>query len=84
MWNDVAGKPTPKEKHEVLCAWQPYVKSGSWGYEVLIHWPDGIWTDATETEVDTEEMPTYWQDIHKPTWQAPNASFSGLSAGSDC
>lgn len=72
MWNDVASKAAPTKRHEVLCAWQPYVQAGSWAYEVLIHWPDGVWTDTTENEVQDDEMPTYWQDIHRPTWQAPN------------
>ena len=77
MWNDVAGKAAPTKKHEVLCAWQPCVKTGSWVYGVLIHWPDGVWTDTTENDVEADEMPNYWQDIQSPAWQAPNAEASG-------
>jgi hypothetical protein len=72
MWNVVAVKEAPTKKQEVFCAWQPYVKTGSWRYEVLIHWPDGVWTDITENEVEVAEMPTYWQDIQRPAWQEPS------------
>lgn len=73
MWNDIVGKPAPAKKHEVLCAWQPYVESGQWMYEVLIHWPDGAWTDTAENVVEADEMPAYWQEIQRPTWKTAPA-----------
>lgn len=79
MWSDVAGKVKPSARHEVLCAWQPSHSGGAWNYDVLVHWPDGVWTDTMENEVEADEMPTYWQEIQKPAWKAPNVQLKGLA-----
>lgn len=77
MWNEVAGKGKPATRHDVLCAWQPSYSGGMWSYEVLVHWPDGAWTDTAENEVEADEMPTHWQEIQNPAWKAPNAPAKG-------
>jgi len=61
-WYDVTEKRPPvTNKQEVLCAWGP-----PWTYRVLVHWPDGIWTDADENPVGADEMPRLWRPISQP------------------
>jgi hypothetical protein len=79
MWNEIAGKATPKTKHDVLCAWRPSYSGGMWAYEVLVHWPDGVWTDTNENEVDACEMPTHWKEIQQPAWTTSNAQVTGAA-----
>lgn len=67
-WRSI--KQHPVGKRQVLCAWQPFREDGEWQYEVLIHWPDGVWTDKAENEVQAEEMPTYWWSILEPARRA--------------
>jgi hypothetical protein len=67
MWSEVKDKVAPSKKDQVLCAWKPYdIINGTWNFEVLIHWPDNVWTDTLENEVDEDEIPTYWQTISMP------------------
>jgi len=70
MWKEILIKEKPDTRHDVLCAWQPSHREGIWTYDVLIHWPDGIWTDSMENEVQACEMPTYWAEIQLPKWKA--------------
>lgn len=79
MWSEVAGKVNPATRHDVLCAWQPSYSGGPWAYEVLVNWPDGVWTDTMENEVEANEMPTYWMEIQRPAWKASNAEVSGCA-----
>ena len=66
-WLPFSEKTAPKNRHEVLCAW----KTGNrWTYAVLIHWPDGLWTDETENELQPEmgdAFPLLWMDIPAPS-----------------
>jgi hypothetical protein len=63
MWQDICTKTPGYKKQQVLCAWIPTKESHSWSYEVLIHWPDGIWTDTAENEIEPSEMPDVYMDI---------------------
>ena len=66
-WSKVAGKPNPHYGTQLLCAWKPTSSIlREWRYEVLIHWPDGSWTDNFEDEVPADEMPDYWMAIISP------------------
>ncbi|PKY09794.1 hypothetical protein B1757_12975 [Acidithiobacillus marinus] len=60
IWHQVKDKPVPHSSHCVLVAWMGRVIE----YDVLIHWPDGMWTDETENEV--EEAPDLWTPIIAP------------------
>ncbi|MHB1630706.1 MAG: hypothetical protein ACYCQL_00630 [Acidithiobacillus sp.] len=65
-WLPFPEKPVPKNPHEVLCAWK---KGNGWVYEVWIHWPDGVWTDGGENDMETEIgalPPVFWMDIPQP------------------
>ena len=65
MWQSL--DKIPAFKIEVLCGWKP--QSGEqWTFEVLIHWPDGVWTDTQENEINQDELPDFWQFIHPPHW----------------
>ena len=65
-WAKVENKPTPSAGTQLLCAWQPSTKQGSWLYAVLCHWPDGQWTDDADDVVEAGELPHFWQAISKP------------------
>lgn len=63
QWRRVSEKTRPHKKPEtVLVAWS--CTSGNGEYDVLIHWPDGTWTD--QCEEDVEETPDYWMPIIPP------------------
>ena len=66
-WKPVAGKPNPHYGVQLLCAWKPTSsRLQNWRYGVLVHWPDGIWTDDSEDEIPANELPDYWQAISSP------------------
>jgi len=66
-WLKVAGKPNHSYGVQLLCAWKPSsTRLGSWTYQVLTHWPDGLWTDDTDDEVPQDELPDYWTAISSP------------------
>jgi hypothetical protein len=65
-WSKVSGKMNPHYSMQLLCAWKPASKAASWRYGVLIHWPDGTWSDDSEDEIPEEELPDYWQAISAP------------------
>lgn len=67
MWKKVKDKPAPLKPQMVLCADLKCLKSNfGCPYEVLIHWPDGVWTDIHEDEIETDFLPDLWQEIEKP------------------
>ena len=68
MWQPAKNKQAPLARQQVLCAWQPDKKTGQWSYDVLLHWPDGEWTDTCENLIEQEEMPDYWEAISQPGW----------------
>ena len=68
MWQEIAEKELPILAMRVLCARRGY---GQWDYQVLIHWPDGVWTDTEKNEIEEELMPEFWMDLPAPpnqTW----------------
>jgi hypothetical protein len=68
MWKEVKEKASGGVAQQILCAWTHGVppKPREPRYEILIHWPDGTWTDADEEEIPEEEMPDYWMAISRP------------------
>jgi len=64
-WSKVEGKMKPHYGTQLLCAWKNGAAS-SWTYDVLTHWPDGLWTDAHEEILQLDELPDYWQSISHP------------------
>lgn len=66
MWKKVSGKPNPQYGMQLLVAWKPVSPAASWIYDVLTHWPDGIWTDDADDVVEHDELPDYWQAISAP------------------
>lgn len=66
-WLLFSEKSLPNNCHEVLCAWR---KGNEWTYEVLIHWPDGLWTDLGENDLEQELgwfPPLLWMEIMPPS-----------------
>jgi len=64
IWKRCEAKPAPKQRHTVLCAWQ---QGNRWGYAVLVHWPDGQWTDECENEIEDQDLPDLWMEILPPS-----------------
>ncbi len=69
-WAKVEGKPNPHHGTQLLVAWKPTsTRLASWRYGVLVHWPDGMWSDDAEDEIPADELPDYWQAISQPDAQ---------------
>jgi len=66
MWHKIEDKKPGKFKQPLLCAWRPISRHSEWTYQVLIHWPDGVWTDTEENEIESEDMPSYWREFDRP------------------
>lgn len=70
MWHELKTNPPKPDKYhskELLCAWEFTTKPGHFTYDVLVLWPDGVWTDTTEDPVEkTDCMPAYWRSIQPP------------------
>ena len=76
IWQPFKTKPAPTQKHVVLCAWH----SGShWDYAVMIHWPDGVWTDDRENEMDHRyALPLCWMEIPNVPRSEPYISLEKI------
>jgi hypothetical protein len=70
MWHDIKVKVIGGDLKYLLCAWKPETLNGNWTYEVLIHWPDGTWTDSLEFEVIPAGMPDFYKYISSPNGSA--------------
>jgi NTP pyrophosphatase (non-canonical NTP hydrolase) len=67
MWKDIKTIKPCDDKKQLLCAWTPSKDIHQCSYEVLILWPDGVWTDTVENEVLPGEMPDLCIEIETIT-----------------
>lgn len=65
-WIDVSKKNPPETPTQYLCAWK-HTNIDRYSFEVLIHWPDGAWSNTSEDVVDEAELPDLYQEIIPPT-----------------
>jgi hypothetical protein len=78
-WNDLKSKRKPRAPEKVLVAWQE--KHGDKivcnRYDVLVHWPDGEWTNEYRRPLPRETLPDFWAKIEPP--QSTKASGEAAS-----
>ena len=67
-WRKVKDKTKPRAPERVLVAWRE--KRGEkfvcLRYDVLVHWPDGAWTNEFRRPLPYEVLPDFWAKIEPP------------------